>query len=376
MILLKNCSVIHVDRDEVILQDILIENNKIKKLGDNLSEENCKTIDLTGSYVCPGFIDCSTEIGLIESGKRIEGNDSNEFNEKIIPGMKALNGIYQFDIAFSESLESGVTTVVVSSGGGNVIGAQSCALKTNKTLLNDMLMEPCIDIKGNLGDEPKMWNQSSQTTPLSRMGIMSLLRTSLIETKAYIKNKENGAAALNLNYEALSKVINKEIPLKITANKAQDILAAIEIKKEFDINLIIDECAEGYMVKEYLKKADIPVIVSSPLIPISSLELRNSRIDNARQLIDEGIITALSTHHPDVSSNLLLFSSVMLMREGLSLFEALRLITVNPAKIMNLYDGIGSIEEGKIADLIVFDDIPTNTLSNIILTVINGEIVR
>lgn len=375
MILLKNCHVIHADKREIVFNDILIDHERIKKLGTNLPEEQHKVIDLKGAYVCPGFIDIATEIGLVESGRRFEGNDSNEVNEEIIPGMKSLNGIYPFDIGFKEALSSGVTTVVVNSGGSNVIGAQSSALKTKITSIDHMIVDSSIDIKVTLGDEPKKWNQNSQTSPLSRMGIMNLLRTSLIKTKDYMENRAKGKVDSDLNYEALVRVLNKKIPFKVVANKAQDILSAIEIKKEFDIDVVIDQCAEGYMVKEYLKEANIPVIVSSPLIDTSSLELINSRIDNAEILINEGIVVALSTHHPKISSELLLFSSVMLMRDGLSIFDALRLITINPAKILNLYDRIGSIEEGKYADIVVFDDLPTNTLSNIILTMIDGEIV-
>lgn len=371
MILLKNCNVIHVERGEIKSGDILVENKKIKELGNNLPENGSRVIDLKGAFVCPGFIDIATETGLIESGRKTEGNDSNEVNEEIIPGMKSLNGIYPFDAGFREALASGITTVVVNSGGCNVIGAQSSALKTNGTSIDNMVINPSIDVKAALGDEPKKWNQNAQTTPLSRMGIMNLLRSSLIKAGGYMENNEN----IDLNYEALSRVLRREIPLKITANKAQDILSAIEIKEEFNIDVVIDECAEGYMVKEYLKENNIPVIVSSPLIDPSSLELMNSRRDNAKILMEYGIEVALSTHHPKVSGELLLFSAVMLMREGLNIFEALRLITVNPAKILNLYNHIGSIEEGKCADLTVFDGMPSNTLSNIILTMVDGEIV-
>jgi len=375
MILLKNCNIIHVEKEEIVLSDILIEDNKIKKVGSNLSENHCKVFDLKGAYACAGFIDIATEIGLIESGRKFEGDDANENFEEIIPGMKTLNGIYPFDIGFQEALSSGVTTVVVNSGEKNVIGAQSSVLKTKVGTIDEMIVDSSIDIKVTLGDAPKKWNENSQTTPLSRMGIMHLLRKSLIEAKDYIVNKSKGKQNISLNYEALTKVLNKQIPLKIVANKTQDILSVIDLKKEFNINVIIDQCAEGYMVKEYLKEANIPVIMPSPIIDNSSLELFSSRIDTAKILMDNGITVALATHHPKVSSDLLLFSAIMLMREGMNIFEALSLITVNPAKILNLYSFIGSIQKEKRADIVIFNDLPTKTMSNIILTMINGEVV-
>lgn len=373
MILLKNCNLIYIDKERIDLKDILIENNLIKNIGYNLKEDEAEIIDLNGAYVTPGFIDCATEIGLIESGKKCEGNDCNETYVDIIPGMKVINGIYPYDPYFSEAINSGVTTVIVNSGSHNVIGAQSAVLKTYSKILNEMEVSSSIDIKGNLGDSPKQWNYNSRKSPLSRMGIMDIIRKALINTKKYMDHKEY--CEDSFNYDALSKVLKREIPLKITANKAQDILSAIELKKEFHIEVVIDQCAEGYMVKEYLKEAEIPVIISSPLIDTSSLELMGSRLDNARMLIDAGVEVALATHHPQVCCNLLLFSAAMLEREGLSIYEALKLITSNPAKIFNLHHNIGIIEKGKEADILAFDNLPTKAMANIVLKMVGGKIV-
>lgn len=372
MILLKNCNLIYVDEGRVDLKDICIENNLIKKIGENIKESKAQVVDLKGAYVTPGFIDCCTQVGLIESGKKAEGNDCNETYVDIIPGMKAINGVYPYDCYFNEALNTGITTVIVNSGSHNVIGAQSAALKTYGNLLDEMTINSAIDIKGNLGDSPKQWNYNSRKPPLSRMGIMNILRQCLKNTRNHMDDKEWKE---DPNYNALSRVLKREIPLKITANKAQDILSAIELKKEFHIDIIVDQCAEGHLVKKYLKRAEVPVIVSSPLIDTSSLELMGSRMDNAKILLEEGIEVALSTHHPDVSCDLLLFSAAMLQREGLSIYEALKLITVNPAKMLNLYSSIGSIEEGKIADIIAFDNMPTEAMANIVLKMVNGKIV-
>lgn len=369
MILLKNCHIIKVEEKQIIEGDILVDKNKIIKIGENLKAEGPEIFDLKGAYVCAGFIDLCTQMSL-ESGSKIEKSDADEPYAEIIAGMKTANAIYPFNISFKEALFSGITSVIVNSGKLNVIGAQSCLVKTNDNDIEKMIENPCIDIKANLGDTPKKWNQNMQTTPLSRMGIMNLLRKSLKETEAYME----ASTEINLNYEALKKVLRKEIPLKITANKSQDIMSAIELKKEFDIKVILDEGAEAYSLKEYLKEADIPVILNTTLIDTSSLELRNSREDTARTLIDAGILTAISTHHPDVNSDLLLFSAVMLMREGLDMYEALSLITANPAKIMGIYNEIGSIDENKTADIIVFDELPIKTKANLVLTMIKGEI--
>ena len=371
MILLKNCNIIDVEKKEITLKDILIEGRKIKTISNEIVENNCEVIDLKGAYACAGFIDISTQMGLIESGSKVEGNDTDEIYKEIIPGLKTLNGIYPNDISFKEAFESGVTTVVVNSGDANAIGAQSSMLKTRRiSNIDSMLVNSSIDIKATIGDAPKKWNYNSQTTPLSRMGIFNLIRKSLIETKKYINDKKE----INLNYEALAKILNKEIPLKITVNKAQDILKALELKEEFDINIILDECAEIHMVKDDIKKAGVPVILSSILIERSNPDIINTKTNTAKVLMEEGVLTAVATHHPKLSSELLSLSVITLLREEIDMFDALKLITVNPAKIMNVYDKIGSIEEGKEADIIFFDELPIKVKSKIVLALISGKI--
>jgi len=179
MLLLKNGKIFTLNENKIIYGDILIDNGKILAIDSNISSSVEKTVDLHQSIVMPGLIDCSTSLGLIESASGFPGNDLNEKYENVISDSKSLNGINYRDEYFKKAVSSGITTVVVNSGKTNVIGSQSCALKTYGKSLDQALISDSIDISCTIGDEPKKWNQNRQETPLSRMGIINVLRENL-----------------------------------------------------------------------------------------------------------------------------------------------------------------------------------------------------
>ncbi|SDK71168.1 amidohydrolase family protein [Natronincola ferrireducens] len=378
MLLLKNGKIFTMEDEIICYGDILIDNGRIVHIGHNIQASDIETIDLHHQIVLPGLIDGSTHLGLIESGKKFEGDDVSEKHIPITPHLNTRDGIYPWDECFDNALRNGVTTVVVNSGHDNVIGSQSCAVKTKRDILEKRIINPFVYIQANLGDSTKKWNQNKQETPLSRMGIVHLLRKTLLDTQIYIKKKKAGKIDFtnySLKYEALEKVIEGKCPLKITAHKAQDILIAIRIKQEFNINILVDYGTEGYMVLNELERANIPVFLGSCLTDQSSLELQNRRADSGHLLSSRGLCTCITTHHPDVSVELLTLSAAIAVKEGMVYKEALKSITINPAKALGLDNRIGSIKVGKDADIVVFDGDPLKSMSKVTMTLINGEIV-
>lgn len=378
MLLLKNGKIFTMEDERIFYGDILIDKGKIIQIDHNIYIPEAKTINLHSQIVLPGLIDGNTNLGLIESGKKFEGDDVNEKFALVTPDLSTRDGIYPWDDCFDQAVKGGVTTAVVSSGHLNVIGAQSSAVKTKSAPIQKMMLKSCVDIKVTLGDAPKKWNQNKQETPLSRMGVVHLLRKTLIEAKEYVYKKKKAEidyTNYDSKYEALEKILNKQCPLKITAHKAQDILTAIQIGKEFDIRIIIDYGTEAYMVIDELKKANAPVFLGSCLTDKSSSDLLNRRTDSGKILSSSGICTSITTHHPDVLVNLLLLSAAVSVKEGMSYKEALKSITINPAKSLGLDHQIGSIREGKDADIVVFDGDPFKSMTKVTTTIVNGEIV-
>lgn len=378
MLLLKNGKIFTIENGKIIYGDILIKDNKIINIDSNIYEPKAKVIDLHKNIVMPGLIDGSTSLGLIESGSRIEGNDANEKYNEIIPNMRAVDGIYYKDEYFNKAAASGITTVIVNSGKLNVLGSQSCALKTSAKTFNEAIISSYADLNSVIGDYPKKWNQNKQESPLSRMGIINIIRENLFNTKQYINKKKNNNVdfdSFNAIYESLAPIINKKVPLKITANRIQDILKVIEIKKEFDINIILNYACESYMAVEDLLNNNIPVILGSCLDDNSSIELKNRKLDTAKVLSENGILTSISTNHPDITIDLLLLSTCLFVKHGMSYENALKSITINAAKMFGLSNRIGSIKVGKDADLVVFNGDPLKSMTKVLMTIINGNIV-
>ncbi len=378
MLILKNGKIFTLDNGKILYSDILIKNGKIQAIDSNISVTGAKIIDLHKSIVMPGFIDSSTSLGLIESGVRTEGNDADEKYSNTIANMRTIDGVYYKDEYFKHAAASGVTTVVVNSGKLNVLGSQSCALKTVSKTYKKAVISSYIDLNCTIADYPKKWNQNRQETPLSRMGIINVIRENLYNARLYLAKKENDKICLdnyNSIYESLIPVLKNEVPLKITANRIQDILKAIEIKDEFNINIILNYASESYEAVEEITRRNIPVILSSCLDDDSSIELQNRRLDTAKFLSERGILTSISTNHPDVVVNLLLLSVCLCVKNGMSYEEALKSITINPAKTFGLDNKIGSLKVGKDADIVVFNGDPLKSMTKINMTIINGNVV-
>lgn len=379
MLLLKNGKIFTLNNNKILYGDILIDKGKILAIDSNISSKGNKTIDLHKSIVMPGLIDSSTSLGLIESASGFPGDDSNEKYENVISDLKSINGINYNDEYFKQAVSSGITTVIVNSGNTNVIGSQSCAIKTSGDSLHSSVISESADICCTIGDEPKKWNQNRQESPLSRMGIINILRENLYNSKNYLLKKEDGKISMDnfsRKYESLIPVLNKKTPLKITANKVQDILNAIEIKKEFNVDIILDGAAESYMVIDEIISNNIPVILGNCLTDNSSIELSNRRLDTAGILTNQNILTSISTNHPNTVIGLLIITACLLVKEGMSYEHALKSITINPALTFGLSDRIGSLEPGKDADLAIFDGDPLKSMTKNIMTIVDGNIIH
>ena len=162
-------------------------------------------------------------------------------------------------------------------------------------------------------------------------------------------------------------VIKKELPLKCHAHRADDILTVIRIAKEFDVNVTLDHCTDGEVIKAQVKASGYPAIVGPSLTHKSKFELANKSFTTPGVLCREGILIAITQEY-------LPLCAALAMKDGLPEEEALKAITINPAKILGLEKRIGSIEEGKDGDIIICDSSLLDTQNVIRYTIINGEI--
>lgn len=359
---------------------ILIDRGKILQVGDRVEiPTGAEIIDVQGRTVMPGLIDAHTHLGIYEEIYRIEGNDANEYSNPVTPELRAQDGINPFDLGFKDALGGGVTTVGICPGSANVIGGTCTAMKTVGRTVEEMTVKDNVGMKVAFGENPKRVYGEQKKMPITRMAVAALLREQLTKAKIYLENiktpaKEPGQA--NLGLKQLSVVLQKEIPLRAHAHRADDIMTALRIAKEFDVEIVIEHCTEGHLVAEYLAELQVPVVIGPGFISRAKVELKDRTFKTPGILAQAGLKVALCTDHPEVPIQYLSLCAALAVREGMEEQEALKAITVNAAEILGIDRRVGSLEPGKDADLLVVDGSILELKSRIEKVFVNGQLVE
>lgn len=384
MLILKNGKIIPVVGEEFI-GDIMIDNGKIVAMGENLDYEGAEVRNVSGCTIIPGIIDAHCHVGMFEDGMGFEGDDGNEYSNPVTPELRAIDAINPFDKCFVEACANGITTAVTGPGSANVVGGQFVAMKTSGSRVENMLIKEPIAMKAAFGENPKRV-YSNQKTLHTRMAVASTLRKTLMDAREYDRkikaagDDESKKPSFDFKMESMLPVIRRELPLKIHAHRADDILTAIRIAKEFNIRITLDHFTEGYLIinriKADIKELEAGVIIGPLLSDRSKIELRNLSYTAPRTLYENGVKFAMMTDHPVIPLQYLPVCAALAVREGLPEKAALESITINAAEIVGLADRIGSLEVGKDADIAVFYGHPFDFRARCVMTVVNGEIVH
>ncbi len=385
MLVLKNGNVMTM-AGPAFVGNVAIENGKIVAVGQSLSYSDAEVRDVTGMTVMPGIVDPHCHIGMWEDAMGFEGADGNECTNPITPELRAIDAINPYDRCFEEAAAGGVTTCVTGPGSANVIGGQFVAIKTYGDSVDDMVLRFPVAVKAAFGENPKRVYNGKNQTPSTRMATAALMRKALIEAQEYNEKLERGKAdpekmpERNLGKEILARVIRRELPMKIHAHRADDILTAIRICREFKLRYTLDHCTEGYLITDKLKEAlseDCEGIIVGPLLTDrSKIELKNLSFKAPKVLEQAGIEYAMMTDHPVTPEQYLPICTAVAVREGASEESALKAITINAAKITGIADRVGSIEVGKDADIAVFSGHPFDFRSRCVLTLVNGKVAH
>ncbi|WP_261134532.1 amidohydrolase [Bacillus sp. Marseille-Q3570] len=349
--------------------DLLIEGGKIKNIAANInSDRHTKVIDASGMHLLPGFIDVHTHLGLYDEGTGWAGNDANETHEPLTPHIRAIDGVHPLDIAFNDAIKFGITTAHVMPGSQNIIGGQTAVIKTYGQNIQKMIVKEKAGLKIALGENPKRIHSGRHNDSITRMGIMGMLREEFY--KALNTDKPEC-----LRTAPIISVLNREMPVRIHAHRADDILSAIRFAEEFNLDLRIEHCTEGHLIASELAGRDLQVCVGPTLTRKSKIELKNKTWQTYRILNDHGVSVSITTDHPYTPIQYLNVCAAIAVREGLTVENALAGITINPAKNLGIDDKVGSLEIGKDADITLWNDHPFHFSALPNLTMIAGEIV-
>lgn len=381
MKLIQNATLYQLSGHLLADQDVRIENGKITEIGSNLDPKSAELIDAQGALLFPGFIDAHCHLGMWEDGIGFEGADGNEAVDPVTPHMRAIDGINPMDRTFEEARNGGITACASGPGSANVLGGSFAAIKTVGNRIDDMIMQAPLAMKCAFGENPKRVYDGQKKTPSTRMGTAATLRETLFKAKEYWTKKDQNQddpskqPGFDMKMEALGPVLKKEIPLKAHAHRADDIFSAIRIAQEFDLNLTLDHCTEGHLIADHLAAEGYPALVGPSLSERSKFELQNLTFDTPGVLHQAGVKIAIITDSPVIPLQYLPICAALASKHGLPKEEAIKAITINAAEILGLDDRIGSVEVGKDADLVLWDQHPFHYESKVLMTIINGNIV-
>jgi imidazolonepropionase-like amidohydrolase len=380
-LLIKNGQ-IHTMAGRDFLGDVLIEGTKIAALGESLEVPlDTDVIDASGCLVLPGMIDAHCHVGIGEEIYRWEGEDFNEMTDPVTPDMRAIDGINPEDEGFRDARLGGVTAVFTGPGSGNVVGGTGVVMKTAGKIVDKMVIRDPAGLKIAFGENPKMVYGEQKKMPMTRMGTAALLRQALVDAQVYRDKLEDGKKdpdklpERDLGLEILMKVIQKEIPLRAHAHRADDIMTAIRIAREFEVDLVIEHCTEGHKIAEELAEFGYPAVVGPLLTNRSKVELKDKSFKTPGILAKAGVKVAIMTDHSVTPIEQLPLCAALAYKAGMEMEEALRAITINPAEILGVADHIGSLEVGKDADLVIWSEHPFQLAATPLYVIIDGKIV-
>lgn len=377
MICIKNGTLHTAVSKETFIADILIDSGKIVKIGKGLSADGAEVIDATGLQVYPGFVEAHCHIGLDGYGIGYEGHDYNELNDPVTPQVQAIDGINPFDPCMKMAAKAGVTCFATGPGSSNSIGGTFAAIKPVGTRVDNMIVKFPIAMKCAFGENPKRCYQKQGIS--SRMTNAAKIREALNKAKVY-KAKIEAAGddasklpAYDQKSEALIPVLNHEIPLKAHAHQANDIFTAIRIAKEFGVGLTLEHVTEGHMIVDELAKENLPLAVGPTFGHASKFELQNKTWETPGILAKAGCHVSIITDAPVTPLHYLPLCAGLAIKAGMDEYDALRAVTINPAEHIGIADRVGSLEEGKDADVVIVDGCPFDVTGVIKHVLINGE---
>ena len=370
--LFKNATIYTMEQ-EPFVGDFKIDKGVFTEVGTNLTANEGEDVqNLNGLYVFPGLVESHCHLGMEETAIRFEGDDVNEITDPITPNMRGIDGCNPMDETIESALKGGVTTVAAGPGSANVLGGTFFAYKTKGNCIDEMTIENPIAMKAAFGENPKRCYKDKKID--TRMQISALLRETLEKTKEYLAKKEAGKdVAYDQKLEAMIPVVKRELPLKCHAHRADDILTAIRIAKEENIKITLDHVTDARCILPQIKESGFPCICGPALTHKSKFELANMSFETPNELYKAGILFSIITDSPVIPQQYLSLSAALAHKAGLPEYEAIKAITINPAKILGLDNRVGSIKVGKDADFVVCTKNILDTQNEITAVYVDGK---
>ena len=331
---------------------------------------------LRAKVVTPGLVDAHSVVGLAGYLNQPHDQMQLETSSAIQPELRAIDGYNARETLVEWLRIHGVTTMHTGHAPGALVPGQTMVVKTRGDEVEQSVIVPLASVAATLGADGLAGQGKS---PGNRSKAVAMLRAELIKAKDYVAKlagPEDKRPARDLKLEALGKVLSKDVPLLVTANRANDILTALRIAKEFDIRIILDGAAEAYLVTDQIKAANVPVILHATMSRAGG-DAENMSMETASTLQKAGIPVALQSGYETYvpKTRVVLFEAAVAAANGLTFDQALATVTIDAARIIGVDKRVGSLEAGKDGDLALFDGDPFEYVTHVTGVVIDGVVV-
>ena len=370
-----------IENGIVLVRDGVIE--AVGASGEVAVPDDATTVDAAGKWVLPGFIESHGHVGIHEEANGPAGDDTNEMTTPNTAAVRAIDAINIDDEGFRDALSGGVTSVVVKPGSGNPIGGQTVAIKTwGGRIIDEQLIHEAVSVKSALGENPKRVYGGKDKTPSTRLGVAMIIREAFVAAQNYRTQRDNAEREgkpfdRDLSKETLVRVLDGELAWDQHTHRHDDIATALRLADEFGYRLVINHGTEAHKIADVLAERDIPVIFGPMFTSRSKVELRDRAIANLAVLAAAGVRVAITTDHPVVPINFLIYQAALAVKDGLPRQTALEALTVNPAAFLRLDDRVGSLTPGLDADVVVWSGDPLDVNSRAERVFIGGaEVYR
>jgi imidazolonepropionase-like amidohydrolase len=385
-IAIVNGYVVPVAQEPIENGVVLIQDGVIRAVGpasDVAVPDGVTVVDAAGRWVLPGFIEAHGHVGIHEEANGPAGDDTNEMTTPNTAAVRAIDAINIDDEGFRDALSGGITSVVVKPGSGNPIGGQTVAIKTwGGRTIDEQVIHEAVSVKSALGENPKRVYGAKNVTPSTRLGVAMVIREAFVAAQNYRAKRDDALLEgkpfdRDLALETLVRVLDGELAWDQHTHRHDDIATALRLADEFGYRLVVNHGTEAHKIADVLAERDIPVIFGPMFTSRSKVELRDRAIANLATLAKAGVRVAITTDHPVVPINFLVYQAALAVKDGLPRETALEALTVNPAAFLRLDDRVGSLTPGLDGDVVIWSGDPLDVTSRAERVYIGGaEVFR
>ncbi len=363
-----------MDGDPIENGVVLINDGKIERVG------SASRVRIPSDYevheakiVTPGMIDARTVVGLAGYYNQEHDQDILETSNAVQPELRAMDAYNAQEFLVEFVNNKGITTIHTGHGPGAVMSGQTMIVKTTGSTLDEALVDSTTMIAITLGPGVR----SNFDSPGTRSKSVAVLRQELIGAKDYAEKRAAGEdQSRDLKKEVIADLLDGKVKALVSANTASDIMTALRIQREFGFSMVLEGAAEAYLVLDEIKESGVPVILHPTMIrPFG--EAKNASFETAAKLHEAGIPFAFQSGYESYvpKTRIARYEAAIAAANGLGVDNALYATTLGAAQILGVDGRVGSLEQGKDADLVLFDGDPFEYLTQVEVVIIDGEVV-